>query len=335
MMTRHLLTLHTEVERFATRGAFAIARGAVTEVEVVTVTLSDGVHSGRGECRPYARYGESADSVRALVADHAETVCAAGDILAAARALPPGAAANAVESACVDLLCKRRGMRAWELLGCAAPVPRVTAFTLSVGAPESMAAKAREAARYPLLKVKIEGVKIGGAAALEQVAAVAEARPSARLIIDANESLDASALARLLDTAPPNTVLIEQPLPAGHADALPCMYGPPVCADESLHTVDDLAALWAAGYRAVNVKLDKAGGPVRGLELIRAAKARGFTVMAGCMVGSSLAMAPMVAISMEADVLDLDGPLLLGEDREEALAYDGEKVGVPTAELWG
>jgi len=318
-----------KTERFATDGAFAIARGAVAFVEVVTVTLREGDCVGRGECRPYARYGETAESVSAEITAVADMICRADDLVAAASRIAPGAAANAIESACVDLLAKQQGVRAWEILGCPAPVPRVTAFTLSVGTPESMAAKALETARYPLLKVKI-----GGGAALNQIAAVAQARPDARLIIDANESLDMVGLERLLETAHAGTIMIEQPLPAGHDGVIPA-FGPPVCADESLHTVEDLPILKAAGYRAVNVKLDKAGGPVRGLELIRAAKRDGFTVMAGCMVGSSLAMAPMVAVSMEADVLDLDGPLLLAEDRETVLAYDAEKVGVPSRELWG
>ena len=322
------------VERFATRGEFRISRSSVSEVVVVTVTLSEDGHQGRGECRPYARYGESAETVVDQIRRHARDICAApaDTRLQACRAVPPGAAANALESAVVDLLCKRRGLRAWEVLGCPAPSPRTTAFTLSVASPEAMATAAREASRYPLLKIKI-----GAAFAAAQVEAVANARPDARLIVDANEALDGTGLSRLIAGLPERVALIEQPLPDGAHARLPeaARHGPAICADESLHTSDDLPRLREAGYRAVNVKLDKAGGPARALELIRSAKKDGFEVMAGCMVGSSLAMAPMIAIAAEADFLDLDGPLLLAEDRAVTVPYDGPIVGVPPAALWG
>ena len=327
--------LRWEIERFPVRGQFTISRSSLSEIVVVTVTLQQGDAVGRGECRPYSRYAETPESVVSQISDWGRDLrlTKADDLLAFCRTLPGGAAANAVESAVVDLLCKQRGVRAWELLGAEAPVPRVTAFTLSAASPDTMADKAREAADYPLLKVKV-----GAGAAVEQFLAVADARPDAQFIVDANEALDSDALVELARAcAGRNVVMIEQPMAAGSHTALPSLPegAPPVCADESLHSVADLGKLRAAGYRAVNVKLDKTGGPVRTLDLIHAARREGFSVMAGCMVGTSLAMAPMVCVSMEADVLDLDGPLLLDGDREIALPYDGAKVGVPPRELWG
>ena len=317
------------------RGRFTISRSSISAIDVVTVTLSEGGATGRGECRPYPRYGETVESVIDAISTWRRDLMftPADELLAFCSRLPPGAAANAVESAVVDLLCKRQGVRAWELLRCEAPVPRVTAYTISAGTPEAMAEAARAASTYPLLKVKV-----GGDAAVAQFRAIAEARPDAWFIVDANEALEPDGLVELANACVGHeVVLIEQPLAAGRHERLPELpaVAPPVCADESLHTVADLPKLRAAGYRAVNVKLDKTGGPVRALELIREAKAQGFTVMAGCMVGTSLAMSPMVCVSMGADVLDLDGPLLLAEDRDVPLTYHGPEVGVPSAELWG
>ena len=322
-----------DIERFSVAGRFTIARSSVSEIEVVTVSIAEGHVTGRGECRPYARYAESAESVVEQIQTARRDLETRPDIISACRAVEPGAAANALEAAAVDFLCKMKGVRAWELLGCPKPVSRVTAFTLSAESPARMAKSASKATAYPLLKVKV-----GADSFLEQFRAVAEARPDARLILDANEALDPTGLQALAEACRGHdVVLIEQPLPAGRHSVLPPLPNgsPPVCADESLHTLADLPALREAGYRAVNVKLDKAGGPVRALELIRAAKAEGFAVMAGCMVGTSLAMAPMVTVSMEADVLDLDGPLLLAEDRGTVLPYTGAEVGVPPRELWG
>jgi len=327
--------LRWETERFPVRGAFTIARSSITEITVVTASLSrDGVQ-GRGECRPYPRYEESAESVGAQLAAIKDAVEAAGpeDLLAICAQVEPGAAANALESAAVDWLSKHADIRAWDLLGCERPVPRVTAYTLSADAPDAMAKTAIDARNYPLLKVKVSAEDF-----VTQFQAVHAARPEARFIIDANEALSPDGLVRLAEASlGADVVLFEQPLPAGAHDRLPDLPvgSAPICADESLHTIADLERLWTAGYRAVNVKLDKAGGPMRGFEVIRAAKRRGYTVMAGCMVGTSLAMAPMVAISMGADVLDLDGPLLLAGERAVRLAYEGSKVGVPRVDLWG
>jgi len=220
-------------------------------------------------------------------------------------------------------------MSAARLLGVTAPSPRQTAFTLSWGSVDSMTAAAKSAAIYPWLKIKI------GEGGLEQVLAVAAARPDARLIIDANEALDAATLPVFLDALSGlNIALIEQPLPAGHLEPLPDT-SQIICADEGLHSIDDLEDMWELGYRAVNVKLDKCGGPVAARDLILRAKDKGFTVMAGCMVGSSLAMAPMMTLENLCDIIDLDGALLLAEDVENGLRYDGATVFPPSSELWG
>ena len=328
-------SIRWEIERFPVRGSFTISRSSLSEITVVTVTVAQGGVVGRGECRPYPRYAETPESVVSQISDWVRDIrfTKADALLDFCRTLPGGAAANAVESAVIDLLCKLRGVRAWELLGARPPTERVTAFTISAASPDAMAEKAREADAYSLLKVKV-----GGGAAVAQFEAVARARPDAAFIVDANEALDAAGLVDLARACIGHEVrMIEQPLAAGSHTALPQLPdgAPPVCADESLHGVDDLGKLWAAGYRAVNVKLDKTGGPLAALDLIRAASRDGFSVMAGCMVGTSLAMAPMVCVSEEADVLDLDGPLLLERDREVALSYAGAKVGVPPPELWG
>jgi len=214
-------------------------------------------------------------------------------------------------------------------LNVAQPTPRQTAFTLSWGTVSQMEAAAREAQDYPWLKIKI------GEGGLSQVLAVAKARPDARLIIDANEALDAAALPGFLTALSGlNIALIEQPLPAGHESVLPPS-NLVICADEGLHSRADLPALWAQGYRAVNVKLDKCGGPVAARDLIHEAKEIGFTIMAGCMVGSSLAMAPMMTLESLCDIIDLDGALLLGEDIDAGLIYEGAIVNPPSSALWG
>ena len=332
------MTRHTDIqivpESWPVAGTFRISRSALTEIEVVTVRFArDGV-AGRGECRPYPRYGETAASVTAQIEAWRPALEAAGDgeLLGLCAAHAPGAAANAVECAVVDWLCQRRGVRAWDLLGAPAPTPVRTAFTLSIDTPDAMAEAAR-AARHTLLKIKVSAED-----AVAQMRAVAAARPDASLIVDANEALDAQGLVALAEAGSGlDIALYEQPLMAGSHTALPELPpgAAPVCADESLHGAADLRPLREAGYRAVNVKLDKTGGPVRALALMREAREMGFTVMAGCMVGTSLAMAPMLALAGLTDVHDLDGPLLLARDRDAPVRYEGERVFPPPPGLWG
>jgi len=322
-------TLQVETRRFPTRTAFRISRSTVTEVQVVQVTLSDGSIAGRGECRPYPRYGQSPASVCADLAGVHENI-EKGRIHTALNQLKTKSAArNALEAAWVDYLSKQSNVTAASLLAVASPAPRQTAFTLSWGSVDNMVKAAREATIYPWLKIKI------GEKGLDQALAVAKARPDAKLIIDANEALDPESLPVLLEALSDlNVALIEQPFAAGHTQTLP-ETDLVICADEGLHSIADLKELWRLGYRAVNVKLDKCGGPIVARDLILRAKDMGFLIMGGCMVGSSLAIAPMMTLESLCDIIDLDGALLLAEDVQNGLRYEGATVYPPSKALWG
>ena len=322
--------MRIEVTRdvFALAQVFTIARGSRTEAQVLTVRVSDGGSEGRGECVPYARYGETLDSVAAQIAALPERL----DRAVLQDLLPPGAARNAVDCALWDLEAKRSGRRVWDLAGLPAPGPEITAYTLSLDAPDAMRAQAAQHAHRPLLKTKLGG----GEADVARIEAVRAAAPDARIIVDANEGWTAD----LYKTLAPVLVrlgveMVEQPLPAGQDDALLALERVlPVCADESCH---DRASLPALGgkYDMVNIKLDKTGGLTEALALRDAARDAGFDVMVGCMVGSSLAMAPATLVAQGAAVVDLDGPLLLAEDRAQPLIFDAAGVHPPQAALWG
>ena len=322
-------SLDIQTRSFPTRTAFRISRSTVTAVEVVQVALNDGSAVGRGECRPYPRYHQTVESVTAEL-ESVRAGIKSGEVEAALKQLQnTGAARNALESAWLDYQCKTSGLTAAKVLGVAAPSPRQTAFTLSWGSVDAMTAAAKAASNYPWLKIKI------GENGLDQVLAVAAIRPDAKLIIDANEALDAATLPACLNPLSGlNIALIEQPLPAGHTDRLPDS-SLTLCADEGLHSIADLDDLWELGFRAVNVKLDKCGGPIAARDLILRAKDKGFLVMAGCMVGSSLAMAPMMTLESLCDIIDLDGALLLAGDVDNGLLYEGATVFPPESQLWG
>jgi len=319
-------------------GTFRIARSALQNIPVIQVTLTEGEMTGRAECRPYARYNETPASVIAQIESVRDAIENGATPRELQGLLAPGAARNALDCALWDLGSKITGRPVRDRLGLAAPKPRVTAFTLSIDSPEAMAQAAKSASQYPILKIKI-----GSDGGAETALAILRARADADLIIDANEALSPEALGQLLLALKGHRVLmIEQPLHDDIYYQLPkddlLMSGPnsiPICADESLHNVGDLERLWQAGYRGVNVKLDKCGGLSAALELMQTAKNMGFKVMAGCMVGSSLAMAPMMMLESLADYIDLDGPLLLAEDIENGLRYDGPIVHPPTSQLWG
>jgi L-alanine-DL-glutamate epimerase-like enolase superfamily enzyme len=315
------------VEVFPLAQAFVISRGARTEARVVTAVVTDGGLAGRGECVPYARYGETPEGVLDAIRGLPEGV----DRAALQTLLPSGAARNAVDCALWDLEAKRSGRRAWQLAGLPEPGPEVTAFTLSLGTPEAMRAQAAKNARRPLLKIKL-----GGEGDMARLEAVREGAPGARIIVDANEGWSADAYAALAPAMVRlGVAMVEQPLPAGADEALGEMPRPlPVCADESCHDRASLAAL-KGRYDMVNIKLDKAGGLTEALALRDAAREMGFGVMVGCMVGTSLAMAPAVLVAQGAEVTDLDGPLLLAADREHPLAYDARGVHPSLPELWG
>jgi L-alanine-DL-glutamate epimerase-like enolase superfamily enzyme len=306
---------------------FTIARGSRTEAQVLTVKLNDGQHVGWGECVPYARYGESLQSVT----DEIMGLPDAFSRFDLYDLLPAGAARNAVDCALWDLEAKRAGKSVWELAGLEAPGPEITAYTLSLDTPEAMKAQAALHAFRPLLKIKL-----GTPDDMPRLEAVRAGAPKSTIIVDANEGWSAEVYA---DLAPHlvrlGVELVEQPLPAGEDHALLGMQRPvPVCADESCHDRSSLADL-KGKYDVVNIKLDKTGGLTEALALRDAAIAQGYEVMVGCMVGSSLAMAPATLVAQGASVVDLDGPLLLAEDRDEPLIFDNAGVHPPSATLWG
>ncbi|WP_170787118.1 N-acetyl-D-Glu racemase DgcA [Ruegeria lacuscaerulensis] len=306
---------------------FTISRGSRTEAKVLTVRISDGVHQGWGECVPYARYDETLESVEAEIAGLPADITRQSLM----DLLPAGAARNAVDCALWDMECKRAGKRAWDLAGLPVPGPEITAYTLSLDTPEAMQAQAAANAHRPLLKIKL-----GTPDDMPRLEAVRAGAPNARIIVDANEGWSAAVYA---DLAPHlvrlGVALVEQPLPAGEDDALIGMERPvPVCADESCHDRSSLPGL-KGKYDVVNIKLDKTGGLTEALALRQQALAEGYRVMVGCMVGSSLAMAPATLLAQGAMVTDLDGPLLLAEDRTNPLIFDDAGVHPPKAALWG
>jgi L-alanine-DL-glutamate epimerase-like enolase superfamily enzyme len=327
------ISLSVEAERFEIAGGFRIARGARTHAEVVTATLRDGVHVGRGECVPYARYGETVEGVVDAIATMEAAVVAGLDRLALQSAMQAGAARNALDCALWDLEAKRAGRRVWDVAGQPAPKPVQTAFTLSIDSPETMRAKAAANAHRPLLKVKLGG---DGAGDLERLAAVREGAPAAALIVDANEGWSVDDYARLApEMAALGVAMVEQPLPVDADDALRGLDRPlPVCADEACHDRAGLEAL-RGKYDYVNIKLDKTGGLTEALALRDQARAMGFKVMVGCMLGTSLAMAPALLVAQGAEIVDLDGPLLLATDRQPGLRYDAAGAHPPARELWG
>ncbi|MCY3739003.1 MAG: dipeptide epimerase [Gemmatimonadaceae bacterium] len=319
-------------ETWPMAGTFTISRGSRTHVEVVLVELRDGPSVGRGECVPYPRYGESVDGVMEQLRGAAAGIEGGWTRSELAREVPPGAARNALDCALWDLEAGRRGTTVHELAGRPAPGPLTTAYTLSLGAPEAMGAAATAESRRPLLKLKLAGD--GGD--VDRVRAVREGAPESRLIVDANEGCTADGLPSLMDhLAGLGVALIEQPLPADEDGALAVLEHPvPLCADESCHTAADLRRL-RDRYEAVNIKLDKTGGLTAALELEDRAREAGLRVMVGCMVGTSLAMAPAVLAAQGAEWVDLDGPLLLARDREPGLRYEGSTVEPAAPELWG
>ncbi len=328
-MTR---SLTITVETFPIAGRFIIARGARTEAVVVTATLREGDAIGRGECVPYARYGETVDSVVAAIEAMRPHIEAGLDRIALQDAMAPGAARNALDCALWDLDAKKAGVPAHVGAGLDRLRPATTAYTISLDAPETMAEAVRKAADRPILKIKL-GAPDGD---LDRIRAVRDAAPDATLIADANEGWGETNLdEHLTACAEQGFALVEQPVPAARDEMLRGFPRTvPLCADESVHdrpSLDRLVGL----YDAVNIKLDKTGGLTEALALADAAAARGFGLMIGCMVGTSLAMAPALLLAARARFVDLDGPLLLARDREPGLVYEGSLVHPPSPSLWG
>lgn len=331
MTSPKLPTLLARIERFPIAGHFTISRGAKTEAVTVVAEISRGGLIGRGECVPYPRYGETPEAALAAIQAMQEAIVGGMDRQALQAAMPPGAARNALDCALIDLEAKQAGLRAWNLLDRPVPGERTTAYTISLGTPEAMAAATAKAARRALLKIKL-----GGDGDPERIAAVREAAPESELIVDANEAwTDANLEQNLFACAAVGVTLVEQPLPAGKDTALARIKRPlAVCADESVHDRSSLAPL-RDRYDAVNIKLDKTGGLTEALAMADAAQMLGFEIMVGCMVATSLSMAPAMLLTPQARFVDLDGPLLLARDRDHALRYHDSLVYPPEASLWG
>lgn len=325
------LSLTVIEDVFPVAGTFTISRGSRTEIRVVAVTLSDGIHVGRGECVPYARYGETVDGVMEAILGAANDLREGLDRQGLQDRLAPGAARNALDCAFWDLEAKRAGKPVWQLAGLSAPKPIETAFTLSLGSPESMRDAAAKNAARPLLKVKL-----GTDDDLGRIEAVRTGAPNSRIIVDANEGWTVEQYLALAPTLVRlGVALVEQPLPAGKDDALRQIERVlPVCADESCHDRASLSHL-KGKYDAINIKLDKTGGLTEALLMRDAAVAEGFDIMVGCMLGTSLAMAPAFFVAQGAAFADLDGPLLLAADRDAPIRYEGSTMQVPDPALWG
>ena len=323
--------LTVRIERWPIAGRFTISRGAKTEAAVVVAEVSDGAAAGRGECVPYARYGETVEGVAAAIEAVRGPLADGLDRGGLQAAMPAGAARNALDCALWDLAAKRAGTPAHVLAALPPPQPRTTAYTISLGTPDEMAAAAAQAGNRPLLKIKL-----GAAGDPDRIAAVRRAVPDADLIVDANEGWTAADLnENLAACAAAGVTLIEQPLPAGNDAALAgAARQVKVCADESVHDRASLAGL-IGRYDAVNIKLDKTGGLTEALAMAAEAERLGFAVMVGCMVATSLAMAPAMLVAQRATFVDLDGPLLLAHDRPDGLHYDGSLVHPPLPVLWG
>jgi L-Ala-D/L-Glu epimerase len=321
----------SSVETWPVRGVFRISRGSQTEIVVVTVEIREGSFIGRGECRPYARYGETPESVIAAmdaIRHELQEGLERGEL---SNYLAPGAARNAIDCALWDLAAKREGQPVWKLAGLPPPQPLITAYTLSVDSPENLAATAESQKWRPLLKLKLAGQRD-----LQCVAAVRANAPASRLIIDANEAWSQRDYEDLIpELVRLGVEMLEQPFPAG-ADAclasLPKLL--PVCADESCHDSKSLDRLIGL-YDVVNIKLDKTGGLTEALQMKALARQCGFEVMVGCMVGTSLAMAPAFFLAQGSRYVDLDGPLLLAKDRQPGLHYAGSQIFPPDGALWG
>jgi len=324
-------TLEARIERWPIAGNFTISRGAKTEAIVVVVDVTQGNTTGRGECVPYPRYGETPEATLEAVLGLKDAVAAGLDRNVLQDKMPPCAARNALDCALLDLEAKQTGIRVWDRLGRSPPKPCITAYTISLGSPEMMAAATAKAAHRKLLKIKLGGDGDG-----ERIAAVRQAAPDCELIVDANEAWTAENLETNLEAcARAGVTLVEQPLPAGKDEALSHIKRPiKVCADESVHDRASLQGL-RARYDAVNIKLDKTGGLTEALAMADAAAAQGLDIMVGCMVATSLSMAPAMLIARQARFVDLDGPLLLARDRDGGLRYEGSLVYPPDASLWG
>ena len=321
------LQIDIQPECFPLAEVFTIARGSRTHTSVLTIHVQQNGFLGRGECLPYSRYDETAESVTAQIRSLPDHF----DRTSLQKLLPAGAARNAVDCALWDLEAKTSGKRVWDLAGWPEPGPEITAFTLSLDTPERMQAAAAKHSSRPLLKIKL-----GTPDDMPRLEAVRNGAPESRIIVDANEGWSAEVYKEL---APHllrlGVLMVEQPLPADNDGLLAEIERPlPVCADESCHDRQSLPSL-KGRYDMINIKLDKTGGLTEALALREEAIADGYKIMVGCMLGSSLAMAPAVLVAQGATIVDLDGPLLLANDREYSLKFDENGIHPPLPGLWG
>ena len=324
-------TLSVRAATWPLAASFTISRGSRTEARVVVAEITESGVTGRGECVPYAHYGESVEGVMAAIEALAGPIADGLDRRALKRELAPGAARNALDCALWDVEAKHAGEPVWRLAGLARPGPLTTAYTLSLDSPEAMGEAAAANAARPLLKLKLDGERV-----IERVAAVRAAAPGARIIVDANEAWTIDLLRRTSrELARLGVEMIEQPLPAHSDGGLEGIERPvPLCADESCHDTATLAGL-ESRYDIINIKLDKTGGLTEALALADAARAAGLGIMVGCMIGTSLAMAPATLVAAGAAFVDLDGPLLLARDHDPGIAFAGSVMEPPPAALWG
>ncbi len=326
--------LSVAVERWPIAGGFTISRGTKTEAVVVVARVErDGV-VGVGECVPYTRYGETVEGVVAAVQAQADAVARGIGVQDLLQLMPAGAARNALDAALWGQAARSRGVPVWQLAGLPRPQPVTTAFTLSLGDPAAMAAAAARASARPLLKIKLGGPE-GGRGDDERIRAVRAAAPASTLVVDANEAWTEATLDHnLAACAAAGVALIEQPLPAGADGALEGFYSPvPLCADESFHGRDSLDQV-ARRYSLVNLKLDKTGGLTEAIAVAQAARERGLGLMVGCMLGTSLGMAPAFLLAPWAQYIDLDGPLLLSRDREPGFVFEGSTMQPAGPGVW-
>jgi L-Ala-D/L-Glu epimerase len=327
-MTRYV---EATMESFPVAGSFTISRGSKTSAEVIVCTIRDKGKEGRGECVPYGRYGETMHSVMAEIEQARGMIENGADRMVLQTLMKPGAARNAVDCALWDLESASKGKRVFDLIGLSKPHTLVTAYTISLGEPDEMAAQTAKLAHRKVLKIKV-----GTADDEARIRAVRMAAPQSVILLDANEGWTNDNIVHHLNVAAECGIgLIEQPLPAGQDAYLERIAHPvPICADESVHETSGLEDL-RGRYDAVNIKLDKTGGLTEALAMKRRARELGYDVMIGCMVGTSLAMAPAVLLAQDADFVDLDGPLLLAHDREPGLVYEDSRVFPPKRALWG
>jgi L-alanine-DL-glutamate epimerase-like enolase superfamily enzyme len=318
-------------ESWPIAGAFTISRGSKTTADVVVVTLERDGAKGWGECVPYRHYGETVPTVMKALEACRNRIEQGVKRQEVPTLLKPRAAQNALDCALWDLEAKLTGQRVWQRLGLPQPKPLTTAFTLSLDTAAKMATAASRAAERPLLKLKL-----GASDDAKRLRAIREAAPRSRLIVDANEGWSVDELPMLLEVCAETGVeLVEQPLPAGQDEALRHLKRTvPICADESSHDRSDLPAL-AGKYDAINIKLDKAGGLSSALALRRDAENLGLKIMVGCILSTSLSMAPAGLVAQNAQVVDLDGPLLLARDREPGIRYEGGLMHPAPVALWG